>query len=92
VLSSISGTRTRALQAAGSDLRHALTGGDHLAFVVAALASAAALLLAAVVLRSTDAEPQPVLAEDLAEMPAPAAAPAVEPEFVAWRRGGRELV
>ena len=89
VLSSISGTRTRALRATGADLRHALTGGDHLAFVVATAAAAAAFVVAVLVLRSTDA-PQPVLADDLPDVPA--APPVVEPEVVAWRRGGRELV
>jgi hypothetical protein len=57
VLSTLAASRTGHLLAAGQPAASALTGGYHLAFGTGAGLAAAALVLAAVVLRSARTEP-----------------------------------
>jgi MFS family permease len=65
VLAALSAGRTRALEQAGSAGKQALTGGYHLAFWVAAVVVAVAVLIATTVLKPAG-EPGPVAAPDLA--------------------------
>ena len=60
VLASLAASRTDTLRTSGSGALEALTGGYHAAFVVGALAAAAAAVLGATLLRTRDAgEPAP---------------------------------
>ncbi len=56
ILASLASSRTSSLEAAGDGRLQALTGGYHVAFVAGAVASAAAAVLSALVLRNAAAE------------------------------------
>jgi sugar phosphate permease len=68
VLATLSATRTETLRAAGDSTAAALTGGYHLAFLVAAGLTIAAIAVALLVLRDGPrAEPQPLAGEEAEE-------------------------